>query len=245
VREIAPGEAIALDDGTTFARHEVPHNGRERRLLDRARWPAGRVFGRLPATIRCWPNGRAARRAPLRMLAAGPRWPIPSHIRPPRQCGRTRGGGAAEAPRAHAFLPSRRASRHPRARRSALRRPESPWAGDGSTYEIEEELMLIVMEHGATDEQDRACRRGHQGDGLSARPCPARSARRWGSVGNDGRVDGSQLEALAGVAEVIHVSKPYKQVSRRVESPRTRSSPSRPASPSAVRPSRSSRPLAR
>jgi 3-deoxy-7-phosphoheptulonate synthase len=35
-----------------------------------------------------------------------------------------------------------------------------------------------------------------------------------GLVGNDGRVDGSQLEALDGVAEVIHVSKPYKQVSR-------------------------------
>jgi 3-deoxy-7-phosphoheptulonate synthase len=35
-----------------------------------------------------------------------------------------------------------------------------------------------------------------------------------GIVGNDGRVDGSRIEALPGVAEVIHVSKPYKQVSR-------------------------------
>src|SRR5207248_6313770 len=35
-----------------------------------------------------------------------------------------------------------------------------------------------------------------------------------GLVGNDGRVDSSRIEALAGVAEVIHVSKPYKQVSR-------------------------------
>ena len=35
-----------------------------------------------------------------------------------------------------------------------------------------------------------------------------------GLVGNDGRVDGSRIEALPGVAEVIHVSKPYKQVSR-------------------------------
>jgi 3-deoxy-7-phosphoheptulonate synthase len=33
-------------------------------------------------------------------------------------------------------------------------------------------------------------------------------------VGNDGRVDGSRLLALPGVAEVIHVTKPYKQVSR-------------------------------
>jgi 3-deoxy-7-phosphoheptulonate synthase len=35
-----------------------------------------------------------------------------------------------------------------------------------------------------------------------------------GLVGNDGRVDGSRVEALPGVAEIIHVSKPYKQVSR-------------------------------
>jgi 3-deoxy-7-phosphoheptulonate synthase len=33
-------------------------------------------------------------------------------------------------------------------------------------------------------------------------------------VGNDGRVDGSRLEALPGVQEIIHVTKPYKQVSR-------------------------------
>jgi 3-deoxy-7-phosphoheptulonate synthase len=35
-----------------------------------------------------------------------------------------------------------------------------------------------------------------------------------GLVGNDGRVDGSRIESLDGVAEVIHVSRPYKQVSR-------------------------------
>jgi 3-deoxy-7-phosphoheptulonate synthase len=35
-----------------------------------------------------------------------------------------------------------------------------------------------------------------------------------GLVGNDGRVDSSRLEALPGVAQVIHVSQPYKQVSR-------------------------------
>ena len=35
-----------------------------------------------------------------------------------------------------------------------------------------------------------------------------------GLVGNDGRVDASRLEGLPGVQEVIHVSKPYKQVSR-------------------------------
>jgi 3-deoxy-7-phosphoheptulonate synthase len=35
-----------------------------------------------------------------------------------------------------------------------------------------------------------------------------------GLVGNDGRVDGSMLAALPGVQEIIHVTKPYKQVSR-------------------------------
>jgi 3-deoxy-7-phosphoheptulonate synthase len=35
-----------------------------------------------------------------------------------------------------------------------------------------------------------------------------------GLVGNDGRVDASRFEGLPGVQEVIHVSKPYKQVSR-------------------------------
>src|SRR3970040_1503646 len=35
-----------------------------------------------------------------------------------------------------------------------------------------------------------------------------------GLVGNDGRGDASRLEALPGVQEVIHVSRPYKQVSR-------------------------------
>src|SRR5258708_28884199 len=35
-----------------------------------------------------------------------------------------------------------------------------------------------------------------------------------GLVGNDGRVDASRLEGLPGVQEVIHVPKPYKQVSR-------------------------------
>jgi 3-deoxy-7-phosphoheptulonate synthase len=35
-----------------------------------------------------------------------------------------------------------------------------------------------------------------------------------GLVGNDGRVDASRLAALPGVKEIIHVTQPYKQVSR-------------------------------
>jgi 3-deoxy-7-phosphoheptulonate synthase len=50
--------------------------------------------------------------------------------------------------------------------------------------------------------------------GYTARPMPGKQRTTVGLVGNDGRVDGSRLEALPGVQEVIHVSKPYKQVSR-------------------------------
>jgi 3-deoxy-7-phosphoheptulonate synthase len=50
--------------------------------------------------------------------------------------------------------------------------------------------------------------------GYQARTMPGEQRTAVGLVGNDGRVDSSRIEALAGVAEVIHVSKPYKQVSR-------------------------------
>jgi 3-deoxy-7-phosphoheptulonate synthase len=35
-----------------------------------------------------------------------------------------------------------------------------------------------------------------------------------GLIGNDGKVDASRLESLAGVLQIIHVTQPYKQVSR-------------------------------
>src|SRR6185436_11938442 len=50
--------------------------------------------------------------------------------------------------------------------------------------------------------------------GYEARPMPGAQRTTVGLVGNDGRVDGSRIEALPGVAEIIHVTKPYKQVSR-------------------------------
>src|SRR6476660_3072454 len=74
--------------------------------------------------------------------------------------------------------------------------------------------MLIVMEHGATDAQITRVVEVIREMGYQARPMPGAQRTTVGLVGNDGRVDGSRLEALDGVAEVIHVSKPYKQVSR-------------------------------
>ncbi|HWZ60869.1 MAG TPA: 3-deoxy-7-phosphoheptulonate synthase, partial [Gemmatimonadaceae bacterium] len=50
--------------------------------------------------------------------------------------------------------------------------------------------------------------------GYQAAPMPGAQRTAVGLVGNDGRVDSSRIEALAGVAQVIHVTQPYKQVSR-------------------------------
>jgi 3-deoxy-7-phosphoheptulonate synthase len=74
--------------------------------------------------------------------------------------------------------------------------------------------MLIVMRHGASDEEVRRVCDVIIEMGYQARPMPGRQRTTVGLVGNDGRVDGSRIEALSGVQEVIHVSKPYKQVSR-------------------------------
>src|SRR5204863_2429230 len=57
--------------------------------------------------------------------------------------------------------------------------------------------------------------------GCKARPMPGAQRTAVGLVGNDGRVDASRLEGLPGVQDVIHVSKPYKQVSREWKSENT------------------------
>ncbi len=74
--------------------------------------------------------------------------------------------------------------------------------------------MLVVMHASATPADiSRVC------DAISAmgyQPLPIPGAQRTtvGLVGNDRRVDGSHIEALSGVAEIIYVSSPFKQVSR-------------------------------
>ncbi len=74
--------------------------------------------------------------------------------------------------------------------------------------------MLVVMQHGATREQVDRVVSTIEEMGYQARPMPGSQRTAIGLVGNDGRVDGSRIEALPGVAEVIHVTNPYKQVSR-------------------------------
>ena len=74
--------------------------------------------------------------------------------------------------------------------------------------------MLVVMSHDATSDQVSRVVQVIEEMGYQACPMPGAQRTSVGLVGNDGRVDGSRLESLGGVAEVIHVSRPYKQVSR-------------------------------
>ncbi len=74
--------------------------------------------------------------------------------------------------------------------------------------------MLVVMRHGASEAEIRAVVEAIESLGYQARPMPGRQRTTVGVVGNDGRVESSRISALAGVTEVIHVTQPYKQVSR-------------------------------
>src|SRR2546425_11076315 len=70
------------------------------------------------------------------------------------------------------------------------------------------------MRHGATDAEIQRVVAVIEELGYKGSPMPGAQRTAVGLVGNDGRVDASRLEALPGVQEIIHVSKPYKQVSR-------------------------------
>src|SRR5574341_1982323 len=70
------------------------------------------------------------------------------------------------------------------------------------------------MRHGASAAEVKRVVSVIEEMGYQAREMPGAQRTAVGLVGNDGRVDASRLEGLPGVQEVIHVSKPYKQVSR-------------------------------
>src|SRR5690349_7075622 len=74
--------------------------------------------------------------------------------------------------------------------------------------------MLVVMQHDATAKDVDRVVAIIQEMGYEARPMPGAQRTAVGLVGNDGRVDSSRLEAIPGVAQIIHVTQPYKQVSR-------------------------------
>ncbi len=74
--------------------------------------------------------------------------------------------------------------------------------------------MLIVMHHHASQEQIDQVIAAVQAMGLNAEPIPGSLRTAIGVLGNQGYVDDSSIRTLPGVRETIHVSKPYKMVSR-------------------------------
>ncbi|MEW5873554.1 MAG: 3-deoxy-7-phosphoheptulonate synthase [Candidatus Zixiibacteriota bacterium] len=74
--------------------------------------------------------------------------------------------------------------------------------------------MLIVMDAHATSQQvDHVCEE-IKGMGLIAHPMPGAQRTAIGITGNKSAVDASRLEQMPGVVQVIHVTAPYKLVSR-------------------------------
>jgi 3-deoxy-7-phosphoheptulonate synthase len=72
--------------------------------------------------------------------------------------------------------------------------------------------MLIVMKADATDSQVEAVLRVIEELGFKGHPMPGATRTAIGVTGNQGAVDPSHFENLAGVAEAIRVSKPYKLI---------------------------------
>ena len=77
--------------------------------------------------------------------------------------------------------------------------------------------MLIVMRAHATEEQVRAVCERVESLGFRAHPIPGAQRTAIGITGNSGAVEAPSLEEMAGVQEVIRVSKPYKLVSKDVK----------------------------
>lgn len=74
--------------------------------------------------------------------------------------------------------------------------------------------MLIVMDHNASADQIDAVQKSIEKMGLRAEPIPGSLRTAIGVLGNQGYVDDTSIRDLPGVREIIHVSKPYKMVSR-------------------------------
>jgi 3-deoxy-7-phosphoheptulonate synthase len=70
------------------------------------------------------------------------------------------------------------------------------------------------MHHGASAAEIETVCQAIRDMGFQPVPMPGSERTAVGLIGNDGPVDDSNVIGLAGVAQVLHVSKPYKQVSR-------------------------------
>src|SRR5712664_2448276 len=74
--------------------------------------------------------------------------------------------------------------------------------------------MLVVMKAHATEEQVRAVCQKIEKLGYRAHAMPGAQRTAIGITGNKGEVEPGTLDEMAGVQEVIRVTKPYKLVSR-------------------------------
>ncbi len=74
--------------------------------------------------------------------------------------------------------------------------------------------MLIVMDKSAGEGQIEAVAGLIRGMGLRAQVLPGSIRTTIGVMGNAGYVDADRVLLMPGVSEIIHVSKPYKLVSR-------------------------------
>lgn len=74
--------------------------------------------------------------------------------------------------------------------------------------------MLIVMEQSASPEQVESVSERVRSLGLTPQPIPGGSRVAIGVLGNQGYVDEAPFRDLPGVLQFIHVTKPYKLVSR-------------------------------
>jgi 3-deoxy-7-phosphoheptulonate synthase len=74
--------------------------------------------------------------------------------------------------------------------------------------------MLVVMKHDASSDEVEGVVATIRDLGYEAAPIPGRQRVAIGLVGNDGKVNADRIESLPGVLQIIHVSQPYKQVSR-------------------------------
>jgi len=74
--------------------------------------------------------------------------------------------------------------------------------------------MLIVMHHWATDRDVALVKKTITSMGLKPVAIPGAERTAIGIIGNQGRVDDSPLRGIKAILEIIHVTKPYKLVSR-------------------------------
>lgn len=74
--------------------------------------------------------------------------------------------------------------------------------------------MLIVMHHNASEKDVNSVKKIIEGMGFKAVPIPGAERTAIGVIGNKGWVDDAPFRGIKGILEIIHVTKPFKLVSR-------------------------------